>query len=96
MYHLRSASMIIAAVAAAAVAGVAITRTSAQAPASLKTPWGEPDLQGIWTDENDTPFQRSPKYANQELFTEAQRAEFDRIRSDMRGRDTRGAHPSHF
>jgi hypothetical protein len=20
----------------------------------LKTPWGEPDLQGIWTDENDT------------------------------------------
>jgi hypothetical protein len=27
--------------------------------------WGEPDLQGIWTDEFDTPFQRPAKYANQ-------------------------------
>ena len=42
--------------------------------AALKTPWGEPDLQGIWMDESDTPLQRSPKYANQEFFTEAQRA----------------------
>jgi hypothetical protein len=24
--------------------------------------WGEPDLQGIWTDEFDTPFQRPAKY----------------------------------
>src|SRR5215472_1796908 len=81
----RTASMIMAAVAA-----VAITRTSAQAPPALKTPWGEPDLQGIWTVETDTPFQRSPKYANQEFFTEAQRAEFDRERSALHGRDNRG------
>jgi hypothetical protein len=75
---------------------VSVTRTSAQAPAasqkapSLKTPWGDPDLQGIWTVETDTPFQRSPKYANQEFFTEEQRAEFDRLRSTLRGRDNRG------
>ena len=69
--------------------------TSATAsPPALKTPWGEPDLQGIWTDETDTPFQRSPKFANQEFFTEAQRAEFDRMRSDLRGRDNRGARGS--
>ena len=37
---------------------------------SLKTPWGEPDLQGIWTDETDTPLQRSPKFANQEFKNE--------------------------
>jgi hypothetical protein len=36
-----------------------------------KTSWGEPDLQGIWTDEFDTPFQRPAKYANQEFFTDA-------------------------
>jgi hypothetical protein len=36
---------------------------------ALKTPWGEPDLQGIWTDEFDTPLQRPSKYANQEFFT---------------------------
>ena len=24
----------------------------------IKTPWGEPDLQGIWTDEYQIPLQR--------------------------------------
>jgi hypothetical protein len=45
------------------------------------TPWGEPDLQGIWTDEFDTPLQRSAKYANQEFFTAIQREEFDKQRA---------------
>jgi hypothetical protein len=81
----------IAATASAAIS-VSVTRTSAQAPvvsgAALKTPplktaWGEPDLQGIWTDEFDTPLQRPAKYANQEFFTEAQRAELDKVRSGI-------------
>jgi hypothetical protein len=83
----------IAAAAVSAIAAASITRTSAQAPApsmpALKTPWGDPDLQGIWTDETDTPFQRSPKFANQEFFTDAQREEFDIQRSVLRGRDAR-------
>ena len=92
-------SMIGVAVAAAAVGAViavSITGTSAQAPAGApaaakapKTPWGEPDLQGIWTDETDTPLQRSPKYVNQEFFTEVQRAELDKARAALLGRDRR-------
>jgi hypothetical protein len=85
----------IAAATASAISGF-ITRTSAQSPVptpssapSLKTPWGEPDLQGIWTDETTTPLQRPAKYANQEFFTEEQRAELDRIRATFPGRDTR-------
>jgi hypothetical protein len=65
---------------------------SVTAPAAappLKTPWGEPDLQGIWTDESDTPLQRPAKYANQEFFTEAQRAELDKERASLLGRDRR-------
>jgi hypothetical protein len=62
----------------------------APAPATLNTPWGEPDLQGIWTDETDTLLQRSPKYADQEFFTAAQRAELNRERSEVLGRDQRG------
>src|SRR5260221_1220886 len=84
--------MVTAAIAPAASAAisVSVTRTSAQAPAvsgaalktpPLKTAWGEPDLQGIWTDEFDTPFQRPAKYASHEFFTEAQRAEVDQPRS---------------
>jgi hypothetical protein len=84
-------SMIMVAIAAVAVSGatmVFITGTTAQAPA-LKTPWGEPNLQGIWTDESDTPMQRSPRYANQEFFTAEQRAELDQQRSALIGRDRR-------
>jgi hypothetical protein len=84
-----SDSMITVAIAAAAsaVISVPITSTLAQAPAAtgqaLTTPWGEPDLQGIWTDEFDTPFQRPAKFANQEYFTEAQREELDKDRSSL-------------
>jgi hypothetical protein len=85
-------SMITVAIAATALVGAVIsgsvTRTSAQAP-TLTTAWGEPDLQGIWTDESDTPMQRSPRYANQEFFTAEQRAELDRQRSALIGRDRR-------
>ena len=95
-----SGSMITVAIAAAvALISGAITRTSAQAPApsatalmpasALKTPWGEPDLQGIWTDESDTPLQRPAKYAAQEFFTAAQRAELDEARAALLGRDRR-------
>jgi hypothetical protein len=93
-------SMMTVAIAGAAVsAGISlsITRTLAQAPAAsatapaaaLKTPWGEPDLQGIWTDETETPLQRPAKYASQEFFTAAQRAELDEVRAAQAGKDKR-------
>ena len=95
-------SGLVTTVAIAAAAGSAVVSVSvapAQAPATsgtapvraaaLTTPWGEPDLQGIWTDESDTPLQRSPKYAGQEFFTEAERAELDQMRSAFLGRDRR-------
>ena len=88
---------VVLAMTAAAVISASIESTAAQAPAQsatataqvkppLKTPWGEPDLQGIWTDEFDTPFQRPAKYADQEFFTEAQRQELDRERSALLSR----------
>ena len=40
-------------------------------------------------DESDTPLQRPAKYANQEFFTEAQRAELDKERAALLGRDKR-------
>jgi hypothetical protein len=67
----------------------AATASSAQQPAALRTLWGEPDLQGIWTDTADTPLQRSAKYANQEFFTPEQRAELDKERAAQLGRDRR-------
>ncbi len=89
-----SGLMVTAAIAAAVGTALAVSviPAAAQAPAvsgagvktpSLKTPWGEPDLQGIWTDEFETPLQRPAKYANQEFFTDAQRAELDDVRTGI-------------
>ena len=80
----RSTIIVVVAAAATAVVSMSIDRISVQGQAAsavaLKTSWGEPDLQGIWTDEFDTPFQRPAKYANQEFFTDAQREELDKQR----------------
>jgi hypothetical protein len=91
--------MVAITVAVSAAILTPISPAAAQAPspgaspgtpvAAPKTAWGEPDLQGIWTDETDTPLQRPPKYANQEFFTEAQRAEIDKARSEILGRERR-------
>jgi hypothetical protein len=94
---MRTAAVVAA--AAGVIALLSVTRTPAQAPATsraapatapaLKTAWGEPDLQGIWTDETTTPLQRPARYANQEFFTDAERAELDRTRSEILGRERR-------
>ena len=74
------------------VAGQAQTATpeagAADAGPAPTTPWGEPDLQGIWTDEFQTPLER-PAYANAELFTDAERAELDQQRAALPRRDAR-------
>ena len=85
----------VAAAAAGAVISASITQTQAQSPAAsasgevLKTPWGDPDLQGIWTDETDTPLQRPTRFADQEFFTAAQRVELDIRRAGLAGKDQR-------
>jgi hypothetical protein len=86
-------SMVTIAIAAATVVAAISAPVTSIAPASAqvapKTPWGEPDLQGIWTDEFDTPLQRPAKYAAQEFFTAAQREELDKQRGALYGDDPR-------
>jgi hypothetical protein len=90
---MRIRLLLVGSVAAAVLVGLRPTVLTAQseAPPTPLTPWGEPDLQGIWTVESDTPLQRSPKYANQEFFTPAQREELDKERAAQLGRDRRVA-----
>ena len=57
------------------------TATGTQSDPSLRTPWGEPDLQGIWTDEFDTPLERSERYGNRAYLTEEEQAELDEQRA---------------
>ena len=59
----------------------------------IKTAWGEPDLQGIWTDEFQTPLQRPAKYAGKEFFTDQERAALDAERAgiELRPRGEKGS-----
>ena len=42
-----------------------------------RTPWGDPNLQGIWTNTTNTPLERPDDLAAQELLTDEQRAALD-------------------
>src|SRR5436309_602207 len=53
------------------------------------TPWGEPDLQGTWTDEFQTPLQRPVRYANKEFFSDDERAALDQQRAALLRREVR-------
>jgi hypothetical protein len=90
----RSSLLILAVTAAAASAIISPpASTSAQTPAAggtmPTTPWGEPDLQGVWTDEFDTPLQRPARYADREFLTEAEREVLDKQRAALFGSDPR-------
>jgi len=86
---LKSIGASVAIVSALILLKPSATTVANEASAALKTPWGEPDLQGIWTDESDTPLQRPAKYADQEFFTAAQREELDQERAALLRRDKR-------
>ena len=62
---------------------------SASPSPSLKTAWGDPDLQGIWTDDYQTPLQRAAKYANKAEFTDEERKQLDEQRAAILRRNQR-------
>jgi hypothetical protein len=43
-----------------------------------RTPWGDPDLQGSWSNATTTPLERPAKYAGRELQTPEERAAQDK------------------
>ncbi len=60
-----------------------------RADASIRTPWGEPDLQGIWTTEVDTPFERPERFGDREFLTPEEQAALDEQRAGLLGRNRR-------
>jgi hypothetical protein len=56
-------------IGAAAVFVLAADRVTTQTPSTARTPWGDPDLQGTYTNtyENGTPFERPDEFAGRKL-----------------------------
>jgi hypothetical protein len=60
-----------------------------QAGKEWKTPWGDPDLEGSWSNATTTPLERPAKYGGREFLTEQERAEQDQqtaVGTDKRDR----------
>ena len=60
------------------LAMVAVLVLIVQAPATgqtQRTPWGDPDLQGVYTYETATPMERPEQLGDKEFYTEAEIAE---------------------
>ena len=76
---------------AAAIATVMVLLQPAAGGQGLgDTPWGHPDLEGIWLDVYATPFERPAGVGDRELFTAAEREARDQARMVNPGRDRRG------
>ena len=80
-----------------AVALVSTIQAQAQTSAtaadadSLRTPWGEPDLQGIWGTEVLAPLERPVEIGDREFLTDEEIAALESERSQDLGRDERSA-----
>ena len=80
---------------AAALAIVAAAATfmsvAGQSPTTLpaKTPWGDPDLQGIWDSKTQTPLQWPDRYAGREFLTDEEVAILNKRALEDPGRDAR-------
>jgi len=93
--RLRFLTLMGALAAVAAVLSLAPVLVAGQAPAATsqagaaKTSWGDPDLQGIWREDLQTPLERDPKFAGREFLTDAEVAAEDKRKEGSISRDRR-------
>ncbi len=57
---------------------------SVVAQSRLRTPWGAPDLQGVWTGSTMTPLERRPEHAGKDVLTEEEAAALERRADESR------------
>jgi len=59
----------------------------AQGNAPARLPWGDPDLQGTWTNATLTPLQRAPELGTKAFFTAEEEAAFAKQRREATNAD---------
>jgi hypothetical protein len=52
-----------------------------------RTPWGDPDIEGIWTNATLTPLQRPPELGAKEFFTPEEARQFQQTRLEQTNAD---------
>jgi hypothetical protein len=64
-------------------------KSATPATGTLRTPWGEPNLEGTWFVTTDVPLERSAANANKEFYTDAEVAAMDAAKGINPGRNAR-------
>jgi hypothetical protein len=77
----------------AAQAGAAAARTPAVGSAALKTPWGDPNLQGLWSNMLITPLERPRDLGLREFLTDQEVADREKRAIQTNSDEARGADP---
>ncbi|PYS55537.1 MAG: hypothetical protein DMG13_03580 [Acidobacteria bacterium] len=88
----------LSAVAGQAPASAPKTKAAKTAPAAKtwappKTPWGDPDLQGVWNDATSTPLQRPTELSGKDVLTDEEAEEFQEETAKNLSRDRRDGGP---
>ena len=73
----------------AAILVVAFVPLPAAGQAPRRTPWGDPDLQGLWTNATITPFERTADMTGKPVLSEQEAAEFEKQTLQARDADNR-------
>ena len=74
-----------------AVAAAADAQTARSARDVARTPWGDPDLQGVWDYWTFTPLERPKEYADKPVLSDTEHAELlRRLRGQAAATDARG------
>jgi hypothetical protein len=92
---LASLSVLVAVIAFVALAPVLVVGQSQSAAAATKardwtpprTPWGAPDLQGVWDYRTITPLQRPDSLTGKQVLTDEEAAVFEREENRRQNRD---------
>ena len=65
----------------------AATMASAQPAGGARTPWGHPDLQGVWDFRTITPLERPAELAGKAVLTEEEAAAYQTLENRRQNRD---------
>jgi hypothetical protein len=85
----RRIAFVVAALGVPALSAVILVAQGTPAYTPPKTPWGEPDLQGIWSGETLTPLERPAKFASKPVLTPAEAEAIEEDIASRPGRDDR-------
>ncbi len=84
LVYLKASALIVAVVAL--TSSTLLGQTQSDGTTGAETPWGEPDLQGVWRNDTETAFERPSELAGKEFYSQEEAAALAAERCASSGR----------